>query len=236
MLNKCKAPVVRLVFCSSFIVHRSSFLLPMTPHTEIEIKLQVHDPTSLKRRLRQLGFRVVKARHFESNSLFDFRGSHIRKSRCLLRLRAAQGRGVVTFKGAPIRSGRYKVRPEIETQVADGDQMRQIFEHLGLRESFRYEKYRTILAPTLPASSKPSSRLSPKLKAELVYDETPIGDYIELEGPKRWIDRVAKQLGYNRTDYISRSYAALYLSRCRERRIKPGDMVFVKALNAGAAS
>jgi len=191
----------------------------MAPHTEIEIKLEVHDPTALKRRLRQLGFRVVKARHFESNALFDFRGSHIRKSRCLLRLRAAQGQGVVTFKGAPIRAGRYKVRPEIETQVADGDRMRQIFERLGLRESFRYEKYRTILAPALPASSK--------LKAELVYDETPIGDYIELEGPKRWIDRVAKQLGYNRTDYISRSYAALYLSRCRERRIKPGNMVFL---------
>jgi adenylate cyclase, class 2 len=200
----------------------------MTPHTEIEIKLEVHDPTALKRRLRQLGFRVVKGRHFESNALLDFRGSHLRKSRCLLRLRAAQGQGVVTFKGAPIRSGRYKVRPEIETQVADGDRMRQIFEHLGLREAFRYEKYRTILAPVLPAGSK--------LKAELVYDETPIGDYIELEGPKRWIDRVAKQLGYNRTDYISRSYAALYLSRCRERRIKPGNMVFDKPLKAGAAN
>jgi len=191
----------------------------VTPHTEIEIKLEVHDPTALKRRLRQLGFRVVKARHFESNALFDFRGAHLRKSRCLLRLRAAQGQGVLTFKGAPIRSGRYKVRPEIETEIADGDRLREIFEHLGLRESFRYEKYRTILAPPVPDGSK--------LKAELVYDETPIGHYIELEGPKRWIDRVAKQLGYNRTDYISRSYAALYLSRCRERRIKPGNMVFL---------
>ena len=203
----------------------------MMPHTEIEIKLEVHDPTVLKRRLRQLGFRVVKARHFESNALFDFRGSHLRKSRCLLRLRAVGrhgGQGVVTFKGAPIRAGRYKVRPEIETQVADGDRMRQIFEHLGLRESFRYEKYRTILAPALPAGSK--------LKAELVYDETPIGDYIELEGPKRWIDRVAKQLGYNRADYISRSYAALYLSRCRERRIKPGNMMFDKSVTTGAGN
>ncbi len=199
-----------------------------TPHTEIEIKLEVHDPTALKRRLRQLGFRVVKARHFESNALFDFRRSHIRKSRCLLRLRAAQGQGVVTFKGAPIRAGRYKVRPEIETPVADGDRMRQIFEHLGLRESFRYEKYRTILAPAVPAGSK--------LKAELVYDETPIGDYIELEGPKRWIDRVAKQLGYNRIDYISRSYAALYLSKCRERRIKPGNMVFEKPVKTNAGN
>jgi len=200
----------------------------MAPHTEIEIKLEVHDPTLLKRRLRQLGFRVLKARHFESNVLLDFRGAHLRKSRCLLRLRAARGQGVLTFKGAPIRSGRYKVRPEIETEVADGDRMRQIFEHLGLREAFRYEKYRTILAPTLPAGSKP--------KAELVYDETPIGDYIELEGPKRWIDRVAKQLGYNRNDYISRSYAALYLSRCRERRIKPGNMVFDRPAKTRAGS
>jgi adenylate cyclase, class 2 len=217
-----------LVGWSLFVIHRSSFMV--TPHTEIEIKLEVHDPTAVKRRLRQLGFRVVKARHFESNALFDFQGSHLRKSRCLLRLRAqgkgpvpsGTGPGVVTFKGAPIRAGRYKVRPEIETEVADGDRIRQIFAHLGLRESFRYEKYRTILAPAVPAGSQ--------LKAELVYDETPIGDYIELEGPKRWIDRVAKQLGYDRRDYISRSYAALYLSRCHERRIKPGNMVFEKPM------
>jgi len=187
---------------------------------EIEVKLEVHDPAALKRRLRQLGFRVVKARHFESNLLLDFRGEPLRKSRSLLRLRSADGQGVVTFKGTPIRSGPYKVRPEIETAVGDVHRMQEIFEQFGLRESFRYEKYRTVLAPPLAASSK--------LKAELVYDETPIGDYIELEGPKRWIDRVAKQLGYHRADYIGRSYATLYFSRCRERRIKPGNMVFHK--------
>jgi adenylate cyclase class 2 len=190
----------------------------MAPQKEIEIKLEVHDPTALKRRLRQLGFRVVKPRHFESNSLLDFPGSPLRKARCLLRLRALNGRAVLTFKGTPISSGRYKVRPEIETQVADGDGMAQIFERLGLRETFRYEKYRTVLVPSLPEDAK--------FAAELVYDETPIGNYIELEGPKRWIDRVAKQLGYSRADYINRSYATLYFLRCRERRIKPGNMVF----------
>jgi len=50
----------------------------------------------------------------------------------------------------------------------------------------------------------------------LVFDETPIGPYIELEGPWAWIDRKARRLGYQKADYIKASYAALYRKQCRE--------------------
>jgi adenylate cyclase class IV len=39
---------------------------------ETEIKLAVRDAKELRRRLAELGFRAVLARHFESNYLFDF--------------------------------------------------------------------------------------------------------------------------------------------------------------------
>ncbi len=185
---------------------------------ETEIKLEVQKPRALKRRLAELGFQPVKARHFESNLLFDFPNLRLRKARCLLRLRFADRHGLLTFKGAPLPSREYKIRGEIETGVEDGNRLRQILESLGLQETFRYEKYRTAYATR--------GRWTNAETPLLVYDETPIGNYLELEGPKRWINAVARRLGYRRQEYITASYATLYRRKCLERGEKPTNMVF----------
>ncbi len=184
---------------------------------EIEIKLRVAGPGALKRRLRQLGFAVTRRRHFEANDVFDFSDLRLRRHRALLRLRTAGRRNVVTFKGSPRPSGRYKVRKEIETEVDDGAQLRGIFKALGLRPVFRYEKYRTVYS--VNGRKTAGGPL-------LLYDETPIGNYMELEGSQRWIDRVARQLGYNHQDYITASYATLYKRYCRSKGVQPRNMVF----------
>ena len=115
----------------------------MNASKEIEIKLEVRDPRALKRRLAELGFHRVKARHFESNRLLDFPNLRLRKAQCLLRLRFADGKCLLTFKGAPARSRHYKVRTELETEVENGEGLREILERAGLCEVFRYDKYRT---------------------------------------------------------------------------------------------
>lgn len=92
--------------------------------------------------------------------------------------------------------------------------MGQILNGLGLHPAFRYEKFRTTYA--LPGIRG--------LKVEL--DETPIGIFLELEGPPSGIDRAARLLGYARNDYLKESYGALYLADCRRRGRKPGDMLF----------
>jgi len=61
---------------------------------------------------------------------------------------------------------------------------------------------------------------------KVMLDETPIGNFIEIEGAPRWIDRTARLLGFSTDDYITRSYGYLYLAYCRERRIRPKDMLF----------
>jgi adenylate cyclase class 2 len=185
---------------------------------EIEIKLAVRDPQAIKRRLRALGFRRVAARHFESNRLFDFPDGALRRGRSLLRLRVAEGKALLTFKGAPAQSHRYKMRRELETEVPDADLVREILEGIGLEEIFRYDKYRTRYASP--------SRRSGAGQGEIVYDETPIGNYLELEGPGPWIDRVARSLGFGPHDYITLSYATLYALKCRAAKKKPGQMVF----------
>ena len=187
---------------------------------ETEIKLVVTSPRRLRKRLGELGFRPVRARHFESNYLFDFPGERLRKARCLLRLRFANDQGLLTFKGPPLRSHNYKIRREIETHVSDGHLLREILLNLGMREVFCYEKFRTVYAPR----GKKDVSEAP----QLVVDETPIGNFLELEGPKPWIDEIARQLDYSRTDYITESYAALYRAKCVEEGNKVGNMVFPK--------
>ena len=190
----------------------------MSRDSETEIKLEVRSLPSLRRRLRELGFERVEARHFESNTLFDFPDLRLWKARSLLRLRQEGRRWTLTFKGAPLESRVYKMRREIETSVEDGARFKAILEALGFRPVFRYEKHRT--AYTL---GKRAGKAHGPL---LLADETPIGVYLELEGPRRWIDRVAVKLGYRREDYITASYASLYREHCRQRGIEPTNMVF----------
>ncbi len=51
---------------------------------------------------------------------------------------------------------------------------------------------------------------------------------MELEGPARWIDRTAKELGYSRADYILASYIRLYTEWCGEYNIESREMKFGK--------
>jgi hypothetical protein len=58
-------------------------------------------------------------------------------------------------------------------------------------------------------------------EVEIVIDETPIGTYLEIEGPVDVIHEAARALGRGPADYIGDSYAALFLASGGI-----GDMVF----------
>lgn len=186
----------------------------MASHRETEIKLAVRDPRGLRRRLRELGFRVVAPRQFESNVLFDLPDRRLLKAGKVLRVRRARRDGLLTLKGRG-REGRHKVRDESETRVEHPETVERILKTAGFVEAFGYERFRTVYRRR--ASDSGSA----------MYDETPVGNYLELEGPAAWIDRVAHELGFGRKDYITETYAALYLERCARLRRKPGRMTFL---------
>ncbi len=183
---------------------------------EIEIKLRLQgELAEIRQKLRSLGFRVRKRRSFESNILFDNIKRTLRKHGKLLRVRRVDANGLLTFKG-PSEQGRYKKRWETETTLQDSDAIEAILAHIGYHPVFRYEKFRTEYG----ASDG---------QGHVLLDETPIGNFLELEGSPRWIDRTARLLGFSSGDYINRSYGYLYLAYCRERRIRPTNMQFKKA-------
>jgi predicted adenylyl cyclase CyaB len=185
---------------------------------EIEVKLEIPNPRVLKRRLAELGFRAVRPRRFESNRLYDYGDSRLRKAGWVLRLRFIDdGHCFLTLKCGAVASRLYKIRPEIETEVKDGRQLAAILEGLGLRETFCYEKYRTVYGRKLALDS--SSR-----SGQLAYDETPFGNFIELEGSKHWIDSMAREMGYQRADYITVGYPTLY-SEWRRQNGRSGTLL-----------
>jgi len=179
---------------------------------ETEVKIRISDIQSVQEKLRHLRFQIRAPRVFESNVLLDSADGRLRNKGELLRVRRAGDEGLLTFKG-PGKAGPHKSREEIETKVGDAGAMEQILLRLGFKPGFRYEKYRT-------EYSRPSE------PGVVTFDETPIGNFIEIEGPTEWIDSTARELAYSPSEYITKSYAALYLDYCRERRITPSNMVF----------
>jgi adenylate cyclase class 2 len=192
---------------------------------ETEVKISVSDVRALRARLKRLGFVQMHARALEDNLLFDTQDRKLRAVRSVLRLRRYRGEWLVTYKGTPEPDPHYKSRVELEFHLDNPQSVQAIFAALGLAPVFRYQKYRSKYALDKGTRETGGVRGSPA-GVEVALDETPIGDFIELEGTRRGIDRVARGLGYSKSDYSTASYGALYLQDCAGKNIPPGDMVF----------
>jgi adenylate cyclase class 2 len=172
----------------------------MADSVETEIKLPFPgNAAEAFERIEQRGYRVRTPRTLQVDQVFDHPGGDLRQTRRLLRVRSENGRATLTYKGPPFPS-RYKSREELEASTDDTAALLSILDRLGYVPSFRYEKYRTTFA--LP--------LTPDEPGILALDETPIGVFLELEGPEYWIDRTALRLGFSPGDYVTASYATLY--------------------------
>jgi adenylate cyclase, class 2 len=177
---------------------------------EIEIKFRIESLPALTGALKRAGFRQITRSTHEMNSLYDLPGQELRKRGELLRLRKYGDRWMLTHK-AKGNSGRHKVRVELETRVENGQQMDAILRALGFAPSFRYEKYRAEWSDG---------------SGHVVLDETPIGNFGEIEGPARWIDRTARALGIASTDYVTQTYAELFFAWKRRARSGAREMTF----------
>jgi adenylate cyclase class 2 len=183
---------------------------------EIEIKFRVEKFPALTRDLRKAGFYVETTRTHEMNTLYDLPDRPLQKGGELLRLRKYGAEWVLTHK-AKSTEGRHKTRIETETGVADGKKMVAILRALGYEPTFRYEKFRTEWSDG---------------KGHVVVDETPIGNFGEIEGPPRWIDKVARRLGISPKDYITETYAGLFFKWKQQTQSPASEMTF-KAACAG---
>jgi adenylate cyclase class 2 len=182
----------------------------MASHNEVEIKFRVDDVPALNRRLRKSGFRLLTRRTLEINTLYDLPGQLLRKRGELLRLRKYGSNWLLTHK-AKGKTGRHKTRVENETRVADGVRMEAILRALGFAPTFRYEKLRAEWSDG---------------NGHVVVDQTPIGNFGEIEGPARWIDRTAQVLQIPRSDYMTATYTDLFLQWKQQTGSPANEMTF----------
>jgi adenylate cyclase class 2 len=177
---------------------------------EIEIKFALKDRNGLLRRLQEIGAQRLYAETFEDNIVMDRRGE-LRTKGALLRVRKFGRYAIATFKGPVAFDGTVKKREEVQTGVESFELAIALFDSLGFKPVFRYQKYREVWRVH---------------DTEVVLDRTPIGDYFEIEGPLDVIRSVAEELGMNPDQGIRQSYADLYRQHRRTRADLPENMVF----------
>jgi adenylate cyclase class 2 len=217
---------------------------------ETEIKLYIKD-LKLHRTLKRLGVQPVSPktpRVHESNLLFDTPQGGLAKHGQLLRIRTETAasankrpsanspeRHLLTFKSPPESLA---MEPRLRTSFPNGNppqviaiksarkpnsssrtpqHSRKYSRASACTAGSRYEKYRTTYKTR-------SFRMGTGLLIEI--DETPIGTFLELEGPSGAIERVARELGFSPADFIVKNYLVLFLDNCKKRGQSPTNMLF----------
>ena len=65
-----------------------------------------------------------------------------------------------------------------------------------------------------------------------VVDETPIGNFAELEGTAEWIDGAAAKLGVGPSQYLTLSYGRLFEQWREEHNSVAQDLTFAAIANS----
>ena len=185
---------------------------------EIEAKVRIADPEAFRRRMverSESGGETV----FEDNRLFDDPAGTLRRRGAALRVReerpVAGGeplRATLTYKG-PRAESELKRREEIEIEVQAAPGFAEatpgapglaaIFEAMGLRETFRYQKRRSVW------------RIG---ECEIALDELPhLGWFVEVEGPtERAVRAGLEDLGLADEPLVADDYIHLLTERLEQ--------------------
>ena len=177
---------------------------------ENEIKLAFDARETAVERLVKAGAQPEHERAFEDNVLFDLADRRLTRSGRILRLRDSRGKTLLTFKGPVEGDHAHKVRTEHETEVGDPASFRSILSELGFEIVYRYQKYRSTYTFE---------------EVEAAVDETPIGTFVELEGPPDQVERAAAALGARPSEFIRATYRELQEQHAAKHGIVAGDML-----------
>ncbi|HXG53757.1 MAG TPA: class IV adenylate cyclase [Vicinamibacterales bacterium] len=180
---------------------------------EREIKLRFASADEARAAIIAAGATPLLERRLQEDALLDTPAETLRQRNCALRVRMEAGTSRVTFKG-PVEPGAMKLRKELESVVDDGQTLLRVFEELGFRIWFRYEKYREEFIHD---------------GVIVAIDETPVGVFVEIEGTESGITAMAAALGRTPPDYILDSYRGLFLKHREAFGLTGRDLVFQSA-------
>jgi adenylate cyclase class 2 len=183
----------------------------MTNYHEIEIKLYTPDLAAVRKRLEKANASLSAPRVFERNIRYDTADRRLSERGIIVRLRN-DTRARLTYKegGTTLESGLF-ARYEAEVEVSNFDTMHVILEKLGFVPSMIYEKYRT----TYELHG-----------AEVVLDEMPYGNFVEIEGDEASIPQAVAALELANAPRYNAGYAALFEQVRRNMGLTFRDLTF----------
>lgn len=163
-------------------------------YLEIEVKFFLQDLQPLKKQLIRLGAES-SGRFFETNVRFEDRQNSLIKKNALLRLRKDNG-VTLTYKSSPDDSDEnFKVYNELEVEVSDFETMESILNSLGFYTAQVYEKWRETLVLE---------------NTHFCLDTMPFGNFLEIEGSRDNIKKMAQQLGLDWNERILFNYLKMF--------------------------
>ncbi len=178
---------------------------------EQEAKFWVPDLKAFQEHLKRSGAEELRPRVYERNLRFDTPEGHLTQQGRVLRLRKDH-KQTLTYKGPGRAQQGLLVRQEIEMEIPDITTAQRLLEALGYQVIFVYEKFRTLY------------RLD---EALIALDETPIGSFVEIEGPSPDLVRsIAQRLGMDPTQALPYSYASLFRKLREHFGIQARNMTF----------
>lgn len=164
---------------------------------EIEVKIKIEHLTDIKEKILAQGAELAKERYPHDDTFYDFPSFELKKKHHALRVRKVHKKTFLTFKGPGQKSRKFKIKEEYETEVKNEKHLRQILNSLGLQPVFHYSKFRTVFR---------------KKRLTICLDETPIGNFLELEGQQSDIVKFAQALNFSKEDFIKLDYVQLIQS------------------------
>ncbi len=179
---------------------------------EIEVKFLVTNLEVIRQRLLAAGGQLEKPRIYERNIRFDTPWQGLLHQGKLLRLRQDSA-AHITYKGesGENRPSEARIREEVEMEVEDFQTAVSILEKVGFQQQQVYEKYREVYQID---------------QAEVVLDEMPYGDFVEIEGDERIMKQIAAKLELNWQKRILSNYLVLMQQLKEHANLPFNDLIF----------
>lgn len=166
----------------------------MANEIEKKYRLNAAEREEILQSLDEIGAEY-KGEDFEENILFS--NDQLSGKKAVLRLRRIGEKTLLTFKRRVQNDFGVKHNMEYETEVADFGEISNIIENLGFRRALVYEKRR---------------KTWNFREVEIVVDELPFGDFMEIEGSITAIAEAEMFLGAEDLEVVHETYPNLTMN------------------------
>jgi adenylate cyclase class 2 len=178
---------------------------------ETEMKIPFAGLDAVRQRLIVSGATRRLKCSLEENWVLDDSNGSLQRAGRLLRLRRCGDGALLTLKEAGQFEAGVKSRPEFETKVEDSEGILAVLRALGYAPVLRYQKRRETWSFG---------------GVQVCLDETPMGEFVELEGDTSALRPVAVRLGLDPGCAVAGTYLDLWRAFRATHPGAPEDMVF----------